>query len=201
MSVDIAATSIFVLVTTFTPGPNNILSASMGALHGYRRTAPFLLGVASGFLAILVVCATLSSFVTTHLPAVAPFLRIAGSLYILWLAVTVYRSSRTLLEGPHAAEPLRFWNGWTLQFVNPKGIFFGLTIYSVFLAPALGQSAAVVWSPFLLATVCFTAVSTWALGGHLIRRWVSTPRRARVLGIVLAGALVYTAIDIAGVVR
>ena len=32
----------FVVVTTFTPGPNNISSASMGVLHGYRKTLNFL---------------------------------------------------------------------------------------------------------------------------------------------------------------
>lgn len=45
MTVDLAATATFILVTTFTPGPNNILSASMGAYFGYRRTAPFLFGI------------------------------------------------------------------------------------------------------------------------------------------------------------
>ena len=51
----------------------------------------------------------------------------------------------------------------------------------------------------LLAFICFSAVSTWALAGHLIRGWVRTPGRARAFGAVLAAALIYTAMDLAGV--
>ena len=147
MTIDIAAVSIFVLVTNFTPGPNNILSGSLGAVHGYRRAAPFLLGVSAGFLVIMLLCATLSTLLTTHLPTVAPILRLVGGMYILWLAVGVYRSSNKLVEGPAEASPLGFWSGLALQFVNPKAIFFGLTVYSVFLAPLLSRRETLVWSP------------------------------------------------------
>jgi len=198
MEFELPATLIFVLVTTFTPGPNNILSTSMGALYGYRRAAPFMLGVVSGFLIIMALCATASTLLSTYLPEVAPKLRPVGALYILWLAIGVYRSSSLPTKRTEDARPLRFWNGLTLQFVNPKCIFFGLTIYSVFLAPLLTRRLVLLGSTLLLACVTFSAVSTWALGGQLIRGWINTPRRAQALGLVLALALVYTAVDLAG---
>ncbi len=86
-----------------------------------------------------------------------------------------------------------------LQFVNPKCIFYGLTMYTTFLAPILGQRFVLAWMPVLLAGVSFSSVSTWTLGGQLIRRWISTPARARALGVVLSLALVYTALDLTGV--
>ncbi len=199
MSIDVAAVTVFVAVTTFTPGPNNILSASMGAMHGYRRAAPFMLGVATGFLVIMLLCGLLSSVLTRHLPTVAPGLRVIGALYILWLAVGVYRGSRTLLGDRTAAAPLSFWKGCALQFLNPKAIFFGLTVYAAFLAPLLDRPRAVAVSAPLLALVALVTISTWAVAGQMIRRWVSTPRRARLLGAVLAAALVWTALDLAGI--
>jgi hypothetical protein len=51
----------------------------------------------------------------------------------------------------------------------------------------------------VLAAISFSSVSLWALGGQAIRRRLGTPWRARALGIVLAAALVYTALDLAGV--
>lgn len=200
MGVNIPATVIFAVVTTLTPGPNNILCASSGALYGYRRTLPFILGIASGFLTLMLICGTLSTLLSTYITAAAPTLRIIGGLYILWLALGVYMGSSKLLERSEEARPLRFWNGYILQFINPKCIFYGLTMYTVFLAPLLGQRFVLAWSPVLLASVSFCSVSTWALGGQLIRRWINTPQRARVLGAVLAGALVYTALDLAGVI-
>ena len=200
MGVDVPTTLTFVIVTTFTPGPNNILSASMGALYGYRRTAPFLLGITGGFLAVMVACATLSSALNAFLPRATTVLRFIGAAYILWLAVGVYRSSGRLLENGNGAKPLRFWNGLTLQLVNPKAAAYGLTVYSVFLVSILGQPFTLVWSPIALALVAFTAISMWAFGGQAIRRWLRTPGRARALGVVLAAALVYTALDLAGVI-
>jgi len=197
MDFDLPTTAIFVVVTIFTPGPNNIISASLGALYGYRKTLPFLCGVVAGFLVINLLCATLSSVLLNHFPAVAPLLRYVGGLYILWLAWGIYRGSGKFLSDPGDAEPLRFWNGAILQLVNPKAIFFGLTVYSVFLAPLMISGWALVGSPLVLGGVTFSAISTWAVGGHLIRGWIRTPARSRALGVVLAGALVYTALDLA----
>ena len=200
LTFNLAATAVFVVVTTFTPGPNNLLSGSMGAIYGYRRTVPFLSGVTTGFLAVMVVCAALSSSLTTWFPSVASVLRWVGAAYILWMAVGVYRRSETLLtREPEDADRPRYWKGLLLQFVNPKGIFYGLTLFTVFLAPLLDKPLALALALMILSTVTFTAVSTWALGGHLIRGWISTPARARALGLGLALALVSSALDVAGV--
>ncbi len=199
MGIDIPAALVFIVVTTFTPGPNNILSGSMGALYGYRRAVPFMLGVASGFLVVMLLCATLSSFLAAHLPVVSQALRWLGGLYILWLAYGVYRRSSLLLEGPEKAKPLHYWNGLTLQFVNPKAILFGLTIYSAFLAPLLGAWPILLVITLLMACEVFCALTAWALGGNLVRGWIRTPGRARAVGLVLSVALVYTALDLAGV--
>ncbi len=200
MSVDLPATLLFVLVTTFTPGPNNILAASMGALHGYRRALPFLLGVAGGFLTLMLICASLSTALNAFLPAAAPVLRYVGAAYILWLALGVYRDSTKPLDSSHATRPLGFLSGLTLQFVNVKGAFFGLTLYSLFLVSLLGDPLTLIVSPILLTLVAFSAVSTWTIGGQAIRRLLTTPARARALGLTLSAALVYTALDIAGVI-
>lgn len=46
LNIDFFATASFVLITAFTPGPNNISSASMGVLFGYHRTLAYLAGIA-----------------------------------------------------------------------------------------------------------------------------------------------------------
>jgi cysteine/O-acetylserine efflux protein len=199
MTVDIPATSVFVAVTTFTPGPNNILSASLAAIHGHRRARPFMLGVASGFLVIMLLCATLSTLLLHRLPAVAPVLRVVGALYILWLAAGVYRGSRAWFASAEVPEPPSFVQGFALQFLNPKAIVFGLTVYTTFLAPLLARPVTGLLSAPLLALVSLSTMATWALAGHLVRRRVRTTTRARVVGGALALALAWTAWDLAGV--
>ncbi|MBN1885094.1 MAG: LysE family transporter [Candidatus Krumholzibacteriota bacterium] len=200
MNVDIPATLIFVFVTTFTPGPNNLVSASMGVIHGYRRVLPLMLGIATGFVVIMLFCATLSSLLAARLPAVAPYLRYAGGLYILWLALGVYRGSASLLEDPESVPPPRFRTGVLLQFLNVKVILYGLTVFSAFLFPVIDRPATFILAPPLLALASFSSISVWALAGHLVRRHVSTPGRAKAVGLVLAAALVYTALSLAGLI-
>lgn len=171
----------------------------MGGLYGYRRSLPFLMGIANGFFLTMLACATLSSVLNAYLPVLEPTLKLLGTGYILWLAYGVYKSSSKLLEKETDTKPLRYWNGMALQLVNPKAAFFGLTVYAVFLTPILDEPLTFLWTPLVLATITFTAISTWALGGQVIHRWLGTPVRAKAFGTMLALALVYTALDLSGV--
>src|SRR5271169_4180267 len=51
---------IYVLVTTFTPGPNNILSMANAARDGYKGTLRFLAGIFIGFSLVMGLCALLN---------------------------------------------------------------------------------------------------------------------------------------------
>lgn len=86
MTTDLIPLASFVLVTTFTPGPNNISSASMGILHGYRATLRYLSGISTGTFLVMLLCGWISSTLLQVFPAVKGVLRIVGALYILWLA-------------------------------------------------------------------------------------------------------------------
>lgn len=86
----------FVLVTTYTPGPNNISSTSMGVLYGYERTLPYLLGITTGFLLLMVLCGLISGTLRSLVPAFETVLRIVGAAYVLWLAYETLRATYTL---------------------------------------------------------------------------------------------------------
>ncbi|MDY6868403.1 MAG: LysE family transporter, partial [Chloroflexota bacterium] len=83
----------FVIVTIYTPGPNNISSASMGILYGYKKTLKYLIGIAAGFFIVLQLTGWVSSFLLEKFPAFEGVLRIIGALYILWLAWGTLRAS------------------------------------------------------------------------------------------------------------
>ena len=68
MNIDMIPLISFVIVTTFTPGPNNISSASMGVMYGYKKAFNYLVGIASGFFLVMIACAYLSSALLTFIP-------------------------------------------------------------------------------------------------------------------------------------
>lgn len=199
MNPEIIALISFVAVTTYTPGPNNISAASMGVLYGYKRMLPYMLGMVSGFFMMLTLSGLVSGFLIEKIPAFEMVLRIAGALYILWLAWHTLRASYTFDE--EQAKPLGFIQGFLLQVLNVKVIVYGLTLYGTFLANKIPSIGYLVLSALLFASVGFTSVSLWTLFGAGIRRYLNQPKVRLVVNVVLALMLVYTAVDISGVLK
>ena len=63
-----------------------------------------------------------------------------------------------------------------LQFLNPKGILYGFTIYVSFSPILTGSIPKMARSAFFLSVIAFLAVSTWALAGSALSRWFENPR-------------------------
>ena len=117
----------FVLITTFTPGPNNISSSSMGILYGYQKSLNYLLGITSGFFGIMLLSGIISRTVYALFPSIEAVLRIAGALYILWLAYKSLKTSYTF--DVESSPPLGFANGVIIAGDEPQSL--GLRPYPV----------------------------------------------------------------------
>ena len=183
---------IYVCVTTFTPGPNNILAMSNAMRSGYRRTLRFLAGMFCGFWILMLACGWLNFVLVSLLPALKFWLYLLGAGYMIYLAV------HTLLSRPDGGQPARndlntFWAGFGLQFLNLKVILYGVTVYSMFIGRSFQDPLTVsLFAPFL-AGVGFASTSCWALGGSIFRdAWA---RHFRWFNLLMAGLLVYIAIS------
>src|SRR4051812_13064160 len=88
----------FVLISTFTPGPSNIASASMGVLHGYQRTLSYQAGLAAGVFLIMFLSGWISTTLLQLAPALEPVLRYAGAGYMLYLAFGILKASYLFTE-------------------------------------------------------------------------------------------------------
>ncbi len=177
-----------------TPGPNNVMLATSGANFGYRRTLPHLLGINAGVFALtLVLCLGLGS-VFMRYPAVHQALKVLGALYLVWLAWKLVSAS--VVRSAEAARPLSFWEGAAFQVVNPKTWMRAATIAAVFVPAGAGllQGALLVSAVGVL--VGFPIISTWALFGVAIRRFLGTPLRLRIFNGAMGLSLVVLAIGL-----
>jgi cysteine/O-acetylserine efflux protein len=181
----------YVFVTTFTPGPNNVLAMSNGMRYGYRNILKFLLGIFSGFSLLMLLCGLLNFALVSLLPQVEFGLKIAGAVYMVYLAVHILRSKPA--EDTQSTKDLNtFWAGFTLQFVNLKGILYGVTVYSTFIVPSHpGALVLSLYAP-LLAGICFLATTCWALGGNLFSSFLK--KYTFWFNLAMAALLVYTAV-------
>lgn len=189
----------YVLISTFTPGPNNITAASLGVVHGYKDTLNYHVGMAAGVWVMMMLAAWVSAALLSTFPAIEPGLRWAGAAYILYLAYSILKASYAFSDGE--AKPLGFGRGFMLQLLNPKLVVYALTLFATFLAPITASLALLALAAALLALTAFCATSTWALFGTAIKVYLRQPRVTAIVNVALALLLVYTAVELSGVLE
>jgi len=183
-----AALLALVFVTSFTPGPNNLMVTASGVNFGFRRTVPHMAGITIGFQALISACAAGLGLVFTAFPALQTVLKIAGAIYMLWLAWKVANSGPSS-DDPDLAKPMTFWQAFLFQWVNPKAVVMALTVVAIYVRPSHQLiDFAIVFVVYFVATV--GTVVTWTGFGVALRGLLSNPRHARTFNIVMALALV-----------
>lgn len=193
MGIDFAALIPFALITTFSPGPNTLLSASMGMGFGYKRSLPFLLGIWTGFTLLFIACAFLVNTLAQKLPMFRDVLAVVGSIYILWLAYKSYKASYRVED--QLTEPLGFFNGMVLQLLNPKVIIYGFTIFSTYLGDMEKHVGSILLAPVAFATLSLSATTTWTLFGAAISTFMKHSKVAKAIQTIFALSLVLIAFD------
>jgi cysteine/O-acetylserine efflux protein len=197
MSPDLLPVLSYILITTFTPGPSNISSASMGVLYGFRRTLVYLAGLAAGVFLIMSLSAWISAAALNTFPILEPALKIVGALYILYLAYSILRESYTFKDGE--TRPMGFFHGVLLQIVNPKLFVYAFSLFSAVLVPFVKTAPQLIFAVVLLTLTSFAATAVWALFGTAIKAYLHIPRVKLILNVVLALLLVVTAVQLLGV--
>jgi cysteine/O-acetylserine efflux protein len=198
MSTNLFSLLSYVLISTFTPGPSNISSASTGVLHGYKNTLNYQVGLAVGVFLVMLLSGWLSTTLMSIFPMLEPMLRYIGAGYILYLAFAILKASYIFTEND--VKPLGFAHGLMLQILNPKLIVYAFTLFSAFLAPITNNAALLVLAAALLTATAFCATSVWALFGTAIKTYLHNPRLKVTINIILSLFLVYSAIGLIGII-
>lgn len=186
-----AAFLSYVFLTTYTPGPNNIMAMTNSAKVGFRKGMRFCVGVFLGFLVDMSLLVLFTSLLFQYIPGIAPVMKWIGAAYILYLAFV------TLRDKPHAQKkpllaPGSLLSGVVMQLVNVKVILFGITVMSTFLLPTIQSPPMLAGAVVFLAAVAFSATCCWALFGSLFQRAFREHRK--LVNGIMAVLLVYCAV-------
>ncbi len=183
---------MYVFITAYTPGPNNIMSMSNASRLGFKKSFPFNLGIWAGFSVIMLLVALFSYSLFTLLPVVKPFMQGAGALYMLFLAYKTFKSGAHIGEGE--AKGSSFISGMLLQFLNPKIMIYGVTSMSAYILPHFNGWPEIIGFALMLAFIGFTSTLCWAVFGAVFCKAFSA--HARILNTVMGLLLVYCAVSL-----
>jgi len=179
------AVLFFAFSSTITPGPNNIMMMSSGVNHGVKASLPHLFGICVGF-PLMVLCIGFGfGVVLTNLPWLHFFIKVAGVLYLCWLAWKIGSSTPTSLEGNHN-KPLNFWQAAAFQWVNGKAWVMASGAVAAFtsMQGQFYQDVMQITLAFLLMSL--PCVGCWLLFGAMLRRWLDQPGPQRIFNISMA---------------
>jgi threonine/homoserine/homoserine lactone efflux protein len=180
--------ALFALVSSITPGPNNIMLASSGLTFGFRRTVPHLLGVNLGFtLMILLVGAGLGA-VFKSIPVMYTLLKYAGAAYLLYLAWKTANAGE-MQEGSQRARPFTFLQAAAFQWVNPKAWVMAVGVAAAYI-PASGFFTNLVVGSLVCGLVNLPSISVWVAFGTALRKVLHRPAAVRAFNIGMALLLV-----------
>jgi threonine/homoserine/homoserine lactone efflux protein len=188
MTYDIlTALAAFALVTSITPGPNNLMLMTSGANFGFRRTIPHMLGIGVGFMVMVFLVGMGLAQMFDLYPVAHTVLKTLSVVYLLYLAWKIMNAGRPS-QGNAAARPMTFLQAAAFQWVNPKAWAMALTAVTVY-APSQ-----TLWTICLVALVFgainLPAVSSWTMLGQQLRRLLTNDTRLRVFNTTMAVLLV-----------
>ncbi len=179
---------VFSFVMAFTPGPNNIMLAASGVNFGFAHTIPHMAGVTLGFAILLVGCAAGLGLVLVAVPSLQVVLKIAGAVYILWLAFKV-ATAHLSNDDRAPTRPFTFVQAVAFQWINPKAVVAALSAVAVYVRPGHERGDFSVMLGVL--TMCtLGSVLTWTGFGVALRQLLRDPAQARLFNAVMALLLV-----------
>lgn len=140
---ELAWFALVALALVLTPGPNMIYCISRTLCQGRGAGMISLGGVALGFVVHLLGASFGLSALLLAAPLAFTAIKVAGALYLLWLAWQAVRpgglspfETRTL---PHDPPRKLFLMGFMTNLLNPKVAMFYLSFFPQFLHPERGQ--------------------------------------------------------------
>lgn len=198
---------LFVMMTfviSATPGPNMLLVMSIGARQGTRPAVWTMAGCMTSLMLMLCLSAAGLGALLQALPAVFEALKLAGSAYLVYLGVQLWRApvppepavadaATTVPPGP-TGPVLSAWDlyrqGLFVAASNPKAILFAAAFFPQFIHPEAPQLAQF---GILLGTFAVLEMSwyfVYAASGKQLSRYLQRSSVLRAFNRITGGVFV-----------
>ena len=203
--ISLLAFAAIALGMVLTPGPNMVYLVSRSICQGRTAGLISLGGVALGFV-VYMVCAALGiTALLLAVPYAYDAIRLAGALYLLWLAWAAVRpggrSPFQVRDLPKDGPGKLFLMGFLTNLLNPKIAVMYLSLLPQFIDPRHGNvlsQALVLGSVQIMISVAVNAsiaITAASIATFITRRPTFALVQRWVMGTVLAGLAVRMATE------
>src|SRR5437870_2610609 len=177
----------FSIVSSGSPGPNNVLLWASGAAFGFMPTIPHIVGTALGIGILALIAAAGLAAIVSAVPTLAVVMKIAASAYLLYLAWQV--AGAHALERGDLARPMSVVQAAAFQAINPKGWIFALGAIAAFRPAALPVVPGSLLVAGTMTAIVIPTAALWAGAGGWLGRVLNGERSRRVVSLGFAALL------------
>jgi threonine/homoserine/homoserine lactone efflux protein len=171
------------------PGPSVLFVVTRGVALGRRAALATVAGNELGICCHVVAVALGVGAIVQRSLVVFTVMKLAGTVYLVWLGIRAIRDRRHLQEAIDLAAAARSTrrlvrDGFIVGVSNPKTTLFFLAVLPQFVQPTLGHVMLQLLALGLLFVVLAALNdSLYGLAAGSVRNWLSrSPRRSEALG-------------------
>ena len=188
MHPELISLSLFMLVASCSPGPNNIVASYSGFNFGIAKTLPHMIGVIFGFTTLVTIMNFGLINIFKSFPVLQDILKYSGSIFLIYLAYKI-AFSQTNSDNSYN-NPVKFIETFLFQFINPKSVIVAVIMVSTYVEKGenfIKYSSWVIGVAFFFA--CFS-IMFWTLVGKFLRKFATNEKFIKGFNYVMSLLLV-----------
>lgn len=182
---------LFMLISSFTPGPGNLLALDTMVKNGWKDGQKLIWGIVAGYMTVQYICTFAVVGLNAYLSSALRVLKYVGAIYLIWLAIHFMISkpnNNKKQNSPH------FLTGYIMQLVNVKIYFYITTLLSAYIIPAFSYFWQILLMGLFVVLIGSSATLTWAFAGLKLKSILN--KHEKVINIILAVLLILCAVNI-----
>tara|TARA_B100001540_G_C15671661_1_gene580457 strand:- start:67 stop:657 length:591 start_codon:yes stop_codon:yes gene_type:complete len=187
MHPEILSLSLFMFVTSCSPGPNNVVASHSGFNHGIKKSIPLMLGVIFGFTTMLAVVNFGLINVFNIYPIIQKILIGTGTFFLIYLSYKISFSKSS--NEKENLKPVNFIETFLYQFLNPKGVIVAVIAVSTYTESGINFISYSLWMLGIAFLFAIISIIFWTFLGKFMRKFATNEKFIKWFNYVMSALL------------
>ena len=187
MHPEILSLSLFMFVTSCSPGPNNVVASHSGFNHGIKKSVPLMLGVIFGFTTMLAIVNFGLINIFNIYPIIQKILIGTGTIFLIYLAYKISFSKSS--DKKKNLKPVNFTETFLYQFLNPKGVIVAVIAVSTYTESGINFMNYSLWMLGVAFLFAIISIIFWTILGKFMRKFATNEKFIKWFNYVMSTLL------------
>ena len=188
MHPEILSLSLFMFVTSCSPGPNNVVASHSGFNHGIKKSIPLMLGVIFGFTTMLAVVNFGLINIFNIYTIIQKILIGTGTIFLIYLSYKISFSKSS--NKKENLKPVNFIETFLYQFLNPKGVIVAIIAVSTYIESGVNFMNYSFWMLGVAFLFAIISIIFWTFLGKFMRKFATNEKFIKWFNYVMSTLLV-----------